>query len=133
MFLHFWQKFENSKMAAILGERKIFLKIANSTLLRYPVDRIFRQNCSISHGLGDRHIYVFCYIAITQEVKAITINKNTKQATDPINLHTKFYKDELNCNKFYCNLIFYKLNTYLILTSACLVLWSKTHRPTRIF
>ena len=30
-----------------------------------------------------------------------------------------------NCNKFYCNLTFYKLNTYLILTSACLVLWSK--------
>ena len=29
------------------------------------------------------------------------------------------------CNKFYCNLTFYKLNTYLILTSACLVLWSK--------
>ena len=31
----------------------------------------------------------------------------------------------MNCNKFYCNLTFYKLNTYLILTSACLVLWSK--------
>ena len=31
----------------------------------------------------------------------------------------------LNCNKFYCNLTFYKLNTYLILTSACLGLWSK--------
>ena len=30
-----------------------------------------------------------------------------------------------NCNKFYCNLTFYKLNTYLIVTSACLVLWSK--------
>ena len=30
-----------------------------------------------------------------------------------------------NCNKFYCNLTFYKLNTYLILTSAFLVLWSK--------
>ena len=24
----------------------------------------------------------------------------------------------MNCNKFYCNLTFYKLNTYLILTSA---------------
>ena len=24
----------------------------------------------------------------------------------------------INCNKFYCNLTFYKLNTYLILTSA---------------
>ena len=31
----------------------------------------------------------------------------------------------VNCNKFYCNLTFYKLNTYLILTSACLCLWSK--------
>ena len=38
----------------------------------------------------------FCYVAITQEVKAIIINNNTKQAIDPINLHTKFYKDELN-------------------------------------
>ena len=83
-------------MAAIFGERKIFLKIAKSTLLRYPVGRNFRQNRSISHGLGDRHIYVFCYVAITQEIKTITINNNTKQAIDPINLHTKFYKDELN-------------------------------------
>ena len=38
----------------------------------------------------------FCYVAITQEVKAITINNNIKQAIDPINLHTKFYKDVLN-------------------------------------
>ena len=38
----------------------------------------------------------FCYVAITQEVKAITINNNTKQEIDAINLHTKFYKDELN-------------------------------------
>ena len=27
----------------------------------------------------------FCYVAITQEVKAITINNNTKQVIDPIN------------------------------------------------
>ena len=58
--------------------------------------RKFQQNRSISHSLGDRHIYVFCYVAITQEIKAITINKNTKQVIDPITLHTKFYKDELN-------------------------------------
>ena len=57
--------------------------------------RKFQRNLSILPGLGDRHIYVFCYVAITQEVKAITIN-NTKQAIDPINLHTKFYKDKLN-------------------------------------
>ena len=28
-----------------------------------------------------------------------------------------------DCNKFYCNLTFCKLNTYLILTNAYLVLW----------
>ena len=87
-------------MAVIFGESKNskiqngrhfwgkqnFLKIAKSILLRYPVDRKFRRNRSISHGLGDRHIYVLCYVAITQKVKAITINNNTKQAIDPINL-----------------------------------------------
>ena len=83
-------------MAALFGERNIFLKIGKSIFLRYPVGRKFRRNRSISHGLGDRHTYVFCYVAITQELKAITINNNTKQAIDPINLHTKFYKDELN-------------------------------------
>ena len=39
---------------------------------------------------------VFAIVAITQEVKAITINNNTKHVIDPINLHTKFYKDGLN-------------------------------------
>ena len=78
-------------MATLWGE-KFFLKITKSTLLKYPVGQKFRRNRSISHGLGDRHIYVFCYVAITQEVN----NNNTKQAIDPINLHTKFYKDELN-------------------------------------
>ena len=68
-------------------------------MLRYPVGQIFRLNRSISHGLGGRHIYVFCYVAITQEVKAITINNSTKQVIDAINLHTKFYKDELNVCK----------------------------------
>ena len=77
---HFW------------GE-EIFLKIAKSTLLRYPVSRKFQRNRSILHGLGDRHIMSFCYVTITQGVKAITINNNTKQAIDPINLHTKFYSD----------------------------------------
>ena len=74
---HFWEE-EN------------FLKIVNSTFLRYSVGRKFRRNHSISHGLGDRHIYVFCYVAIIQEVKAIATNNNTKQAIDAINLHTKF-------------------------------------------
>ena len=49
-----------------------------------------RRNQSISHGLGDRHIYVFRYGASTQEITALTINNNTKQAIDAINLHTKF-------------------------------------------
>ena len=31
-------------------EEDFFLKIAKSTLLRYPVDRKFRRNHSISHG-----------------------------------------------------------------------------------
>ena len=77
-------------MAAIFEESTIFLKIAKSTLFIYPVGRKFRRNRSISHGLGDRHIYVFCYVGITQEIKAITINNNIKQVIDPINLHTKF-------------------------------------------
>ena len=89
--LCFWRKF---KMAAMFEGMKIFGKL-QSSLLRYPVGRKFRHR-SISHSLGDRHIYVFCYIAITQEIKAITINNNTKQAIDAINLHTKFLKDELN-------------------------------------
>ena len=94
MFFHFWQKFEIQNGRHFWGKEN-FLKIANSISLRYPVGRKFRRNRSISHGLGDRHIYVFCYVAITQEivvvvVDSITINNNTKQAIDAINLHTKF-------------------------------------------
>ena len=85
MFFNFRQKFENSKW----GEEN-FLKIAKSTLFRYPVGRKFQRNRFISHGLGDRYIYVFCYVAFTQEIKAITINNNTKQAIDAIDIHTKF-------------------------------------------
>ena len=43
-------KIRKFKMAAIFGEGKIFLKIANITFLRYPVGRKFRRNRSISHG-----------------------------------------------------------------------------------
>ena len=70
-------------MAAIFGRGK-FLKIAKSTLRTYPVGQKFQRNRSISRSLGDRHIYVFCYhnVAITEEVKDITIN-NTMQAIDP--------------------------------------------------
>ena len=49
VFLHFWQKFENSKWPPFLKRVK-FLRIANSSLLRYPVGRKFRRNRSISHG-----------------------------------------------------------------------------------
>ena len=38
-----------------------FLKIAKRTFLRYPVDRKFRRNRSISHGQGDRSKFVFCH------------------------------------------------------------------------
>ena len=74
---HFW------------GEEN-FLKIAKITLLRYPVGQKFRRNPSITHSLGDGHIYVFCYVAITQEIKVITINNNGKQASEATNLHSKF-------------------------------------------
>ena len=43
-------KIRKFKMAAIFGEGKNFLKIANITFLRYPVGRKFRRNRSISHG-----------------------------------------------------------------------------------
>ena len=47
----FLAKNRKFKMAAIFGEGKIFfLKIAKSTVLRYPVGRKFRRNRSISHG-----------------------------------------------------------------------------------
>ena len=36
-----------------------FLKIAKSTFLRYPEGRKFRQNRSISHGLGDMSTFAF--------------------------------------------------------------------------
>ena len=65
-------------MAAIFGERKFFLKIGKSMFFGYPVGQKFRQNRSILHGLGDTHInFFFRYVAIIQEVKAITINNNT--------------------------------------------------------
>ena len=46
-FAIFGKKFENSKWPPFLGRGKFF------TFLRYPVGRKFRQNRSISHGLGD--------------------------------------------------------------------------------
>ena len=42
MFCHFWQKFENSKWPPFLG-RGNFLKIAKTTMLRYPVGENFDE------------------------------------------------------------------------------------------
>ena len=53
-------------MAAIFGEGKFFLKIAKSTFLRYPVGQKFRQNRSISHGLGDMSTFAFFSIQNSQ-------------------------------------------------------------------
>ena len=41
---------KNSKIQNGHHLRKVFLKIGNSTFLRYPVGRKFQRNCSISHG-----------------------------------------------------------------------------------
>ena len=53
------------------------------------------------------------------------VKKSQNTSTMNSQIKTPAQKKIPNCNKFYCNLTFYKLNTYLILTSACLVLWSK--------
>ena len=45
---------------------EIFLKIAKSTFLRYPVGRKFRRNRSISHGLGDMSTFAFFSIQNSQ-------------------------------------------------------------------
>ena len=45
--LQFLRKFRKFKMAAILGETKIFLKIGKTTPQRYPVGQKFCRNCSI--------------------------------------------------------------------------------------
>ena len=63
------------------------------------LDTVWVENfkeIALSRMVSEIDIFVFCYVAITQKVKAITINNNTKQAIDPINLHTKFYKEELS-------------------------------------
>ena len=38
---------------------EIFLKIVKITFLRHPVGRKFRQNRSISHGLGNMSTFAF--------------------------------------------------------------------------
>ena len=41
---------KNSKWPPFLERGNFFLKIAKSTVLRYPMGRKFRRNRSISHG-----------------------------------------------------------------------------------
>ena len=48
---------------------EIFLKIAKSTLLRYPMGRKFRRNRSISHGYGDRSKFVFCIFVKNSKIQ----------------------------------------------------------------
>ena len=99
---------QNSKIqnGRHLGEGKIFLKIAKSILLRYPVGRKFRRNRSISHGLGDMSTFAFFSTQNSQLLiylinysliyEAIPPKSNPIQAINPMNLHTKFQKDRLN-------------------------------------
>ena len=85
---------------------EIFLKIAKITFLIYPVDRKFRRNRSISHGLGDMSTFAFFSIQNRQLLiylinysfiyEAITPKSNPIQAINPMNLRTKFQKDRLN-------------------------------------
>ena len=51
MFLHFWQKFENSKWPIFLGEEN-FLKIASSILLKYHVAENFDE-IALSHTVQE--------------------------------------------------------------------------------
>ena len=85
------------------GEK--FLKIANSTFLRYPVGRKFRRNRSISHGLGNMSTFAFFSIQNSQLLiylinysliyGAIPPKSNPIQAINPMNLRTKFQKASL--------------------------------------
>ena len=61
MFFHFLAKIRKIQNGRHFWGGENFLKIAKTTLLRYPVGRKFRQNCSISHGYGDRSKFVFCH------------------------------------------------------------------------
>ena len=88
MFLHFWQKFEKSKWLPFLG-RENFFENCQEYIAQIPCGSKLSTK-SLYLARFRRYVYVFCYVAITQEVKAIIINNNTKQAIDPINLHTNF-------------------------------------------
>ena len=57
--LQFMQKMRKFEMAASFDETKLKKKIGLTTLQRYPMDKKFRRNCSISHGFRDISIFVF--------------------------------------------------------------------------
>ena len=88
------------------GEGKFFLKITKITFFRYPVDRKFRRNRSISHGLGDMSTFAFFSTQNNQLLiylinysliyEVIPPKSNPIQGINPMNLHTKFQKDRLN-------------------------------------
>ena len=62
-FYHFCSKCENSKWPPFLERKNFFLRIEQSILYIYPASQKFRQNRSISHGLGDTSnfkFYHFC-------------------------------------------------------------------------
>ena len=58
---------------------EIFLKIAKSTFLRYPVGRKFRRNRSISHGLGDMSTFAFFSIQNSQLLIYLITHSSMKQ------------------------------------------------------
>ena len=75
------------------------------------------------------HVY-FCFLGQqelggTSPVMATGQVQRSHLVVSTFDVH--IYKIQINlqpnCNKFYCNLTFCKLNTYLILTNAYLVLW----------
>ena len=77
-------------MAAISGEQKYFGKLPRVHWLDIMWVENFDE-IALSRTVKEKDIFMFfCYVAITQEVKDITINNNTKQAIDAINLHTNF-------------------------------------------
>ena len=57
------------------------MKIAKNTLLLYTVGQKFRRNRSISHGLGDRHIFVFAMQLLLRRLKLLPSTIPSKQLT----------------------------------------------------
>ena len=78
--------------------------------------------------LWTKYILRYQFVIISHSNQLLQCLNFQQKADSKVKQKFKILKINLcaaKCNKFYCNLTFYKLNTYLILTSACLVLWSK--------